>query len=59
MRGTPQVACLRVQKGPRGLERAMNADVAIQIPIWIVLPVLLLIGFGLWMLVKLLFLTRG
>lgn len=37
----------------------MNADVAIQIPIWIVLPVLLLIGFGLWMLVKLLFLTRG
>lgn len=59
MRGTPQVALLRVKNGPRGLERAMNADVAIQIPLWIVLPVLVLIGFGLWMLVKLLFLTRG
>jgi hypothetical protein len=41
------------------MESAMVEDFAFQVPLWVVLPVLILVVLGAWKLVKLLFLTRG
>lgn len=37
----------------------MVEDFAVRIPLWVVLPVIILIVLGAWKLVKLLLLTRG